>query len=653
MKNKIVLSLLTAFLFLSCSDFLDEKNETDINTDFVYGTPEGIGFAVVALYSKERDLAGYGNAEGSLAVSSLLSGDDITFTRAGESSGEWQGTAWYEPSKMNSNNGDVEGFWKYNYNIIGKANEIIYYALKLDQSNPLVIQALSETYCFRAHAYFNLLRRFDNIYFTTTAVSPYNVNDMIDYKVADQAVVMAQIKQDLDYAIENLKWTTPQVGRFTRGFACHVKALADMWPINGQAQSMDLNDATLQIEKIANSGTYALMAEPKDVFNPSSTSITSAKLNNSESIFVHQWSNAIGGAGLNYQGTLSGHRYASATLTRYDKTTILNGAAGPASIILDMQQGGVSWGRVYPNDYLLGLYDKVNDKRYNQYYRHFFTFNNIPASTPLVRKLVISAHDIKYLYFNGQPNQYLGLPASVIAQLQGYLPNFASMALNKTLTFTFVNGDVIPKFMVASGTNNFAYSLHSCSTKYFDKWTRDLTQNPSFKDVIIYRYAETCLLGAEAYLRNGNMAKALEYYNLVSTRAGNAPKTGVLTLQDILDEDAREFGQESYGHRWYVLKRFGAATMETQIKNHAGCDYKTNFSDYVFTTDQDFNSYLNRINYSPLSPFKTDITSNNLSASNYNLVRTNFNVAIHTRWPIPISQINAMGGNYPQNPGYN
>lgn len=647
MKISLYISLFVSILFTSCSNFLEEKNETDLNTDFVYNTPEGIGFAVVALYSKERDLSIAGNPENSLAVSTLLSGDDITFTRAGESSGEWQGPAYYDPTFLNSDNGDVEGFWKYNYNIIGKANEIIFYALKLDQSNPLVIQALSETYCFRAHAYFNLLRRFDNIYFTTTAITPYNINTPVNYQVADQTVVMTQIKQDLDYAIEHLAWATPEKGRFTRGFACHVKALADMWPINGESSSMDLADAIIQIENIKNSGTYALMPEPKEVFNPTSTSTTSAKLNNSESIFVHQWSNSIGGAGLNYQGTLSGHRYASATLTRYDKSTILNGTS--PSLITDMLQGGVSWGRVYPNDYLLGLYDKVNDKRYSQYYRHYFTFNNIPVGTPLVRKLIIQSHDIKYLFINGQPNLNLGLPASIITQLQGWGP---IISINKTLTFNFVNGDIVPKFMVASGTNNFAYSLHSCSTKYFDKWTRDNTQNPSFKDIIIYRYAETCLLGAEAYLRTGNMAKALEFYNLISTRAGNAPKVGALTLQDILNEDAREFGQESYGHRWYVLKRFGPSTMETQIKAHSGCYYNSNVNSYVYATDQDFNSFLNKINYNPLT-FKTDVTTNELSATKYSLVRNNFNVSIHTRWPIPISQINAMGGSFPQNSGYN
>jgi hypothetical protein len=206
--------------------------------------------------------------------------------------------------------------------------------------------------------------------------------------------------------------------------------------------------------------------------------------------------------------------------------------------------------------------------------------------------------------------------------------------------------------MVSSATNNYAYSLHPCSTKYLDKWTRSITQNPSFKDIIIYRYAETCLLGAEAYLRKGNIGKALEFYNKTYTRAGNPAKTGSLTSQDILDEDAREFGQEAYGHRWYTLKRFGDITMQTQIVAHSGCEYHTNVNDYVYTNDSDFNSYLNRICYNPTTG-KTDITSNITTATNYATVRANFDKSRNVRWPIPQSQINAMGGNYPQNPGYN
>ena len=624
MKNKLILLTITTVLLWSCSnEFLKEKNETDLSVNFIYDTPQGIGFAVTALYPIQRYMGDYGDINHSLPTLGLLTGDDITFTRAGENF--WKGTAWYDPTALTSANKDVEGFWNYNYKIIGRANEVVFYALKMDQNNPLVTQALSEAYCFRAQAYFNLLRRFDNIYFTTDVVTPYNINDAKVYAVADQAVVMTQIKSDLDYAIEHLSWTTPQTGRYTKGASCHMKALVDMWPINDNLSTMDLDDAILNVEKIKTQGVYSLVAQPQDVFAPTTVSATSAKINNSESIMVDQWSNAIGGAPANSAGALGGHRFGSSFISRYD----LSSSPNKGFVVTDLEQGGTPWGRIYPNDYLLSLYDKVNDKRFTQYYIQYFKFNNIPVGTPLVRNLVVQAQDLNYLYVNGLPNPDLGLPNAIITQLQGYVP--ISTAVGKTLVFSFVNGDKIPRFMVG----NYANELHPSSSKYFDKWTRPVTENRSFKDVLVYRYAETCLIGAEAYLRKGNQAKALEFYNLTWQRAGNAKRVTTLTLQDILDEDAREFSQEGQGHRWYVLKRFGAATMATQINTYGGSD-----------------NYLMKIFYVAATG-KTNITTNATNAINYKSVRTNFDVTKNRRWPIPLSQINAMGGLFPQNFGYN
>ena len=615
MKTKIILIAFLSFTISSCSDFLTEKNETDLSTDFIYSTPEGIGFAVTALYSIERDMGkkfGENGGNSSLTTSGLMTGDDITFTRAGD--GDWAGTALYDPTKLTPTNKDVEGFWECNYRVIGKANEIIFYALKMDQTNSLVKQALAEAYCFRAHAYFNLLRRFDNIYFTTEPITPYNVNNPINYQPADQAIVATQMKSDLDYAITNLSWSSQQIGRFTQGAARHIKALVDMWPINQNLSTMDLDDAIVQVEAIKSQSMYALLPEPKDVFLPSSTSTVSAKISNSECILVQQWSNQNGGAPSNLSGTQSGHRLASATLTRYDNKTIV---ASPSALVTDMTQGGVSWGRIYPNDYLLSLYDQVNDKRYNQYFRHNFTFNNI--TTPLARRLIVQSWDMNYLKINGVPNTNLGITVP------------ANIAVGQTLNFTFTNGSIAPKFMV----NNYALDMHPSCTKYMDKWTRTTTENPSYKDVVLYRLAETYLIGAEAYLRKGNQAKALEFYNKTWVRAGNTTRSAALTLQDILDEDARELSQENYGHRWYLIKRFGAATMENQIKTYAGSD-----------------NYLNKVVYSSTTGKTTLASANALNAANYKLIRTNFEVSKNMRWPIPQSQINAMGGNYPQNPGY-
>ena len=66
--------------------------------------------------------------------------------------------------------------------------------------------------------------------------------------------------------------------------------------------------------------------------------------------------------------------------------------------------------------------------------------------------------------------------------------------------------------------------------------------------------------------------------------------------------------------------------------------------------------YLMKIFYVPNTltvPGKTNITTNVINAASYQSIRTNFDVTKNRRWPIPLSQINAMGGTFPQNFGYN
>ena len=87
--------------------------------------------------------------------------------------------------------------------------------------------------------------------------------------------------------------------------------------------------------------------------------------------------------------------------------------------------------------------------------------------------------------------------------------------------------------------------------KFLDK-NIDPTDRMHFKNIMIYRYAETLLIGAEAHLEAGNAGQALNYLNQVRTRAGT-PAASAATIENIFEERARELAFE--GQRWYSLKR--------------------------------------------------------------------------------------------------
>ena len=117
-------------------------------------------------------------------------------------------------------------------------------------------------------------------------------------------------------------------------------------------------------------------------------------------------------------------------------------------------------------------------------------------------------------------------------------------------------------------------------------------------------------MAAEAALMKNDQTLAKYYFNKTWERAGNDKFTGVLTMKDIMDEQARELSFE--GDRWYFLKRLGI--LIEQIKAYAG---------------------------DPEIPASI-LGRNNLPAT-----------PRFVRWPIPEAEVINMGAeNFPQNIGY-
>ena len=220
-------------------------------------------------------------------------------------------------------------------------------------------------------------------------------------------------------------------------------------------------------------------------------------------------------------------------------------------------QGGYGWGRVYPNTYLFSLYDKEKDNRYKDLFIHTFYYND-----------------------QSKPNYGQEIPKDLYGKAAGYMER-----------------------------------LHPMSKKHFDQWT-NATQpdrTSSFKDLIVYRLAETYLMCSEAYFHRdgGDSPKAIEYYNKTWERAGNTHENGPLTLNMLLDEYARELHFE--GVRWSLLKRLGI--LGERVRQHGG--------DLMLE-----DPYLDK---------------------DYAECRQNFVIGKHETWPIPQTQIDLMGTNvFPQ-----
>ena len=138
--------------------------------------------------------------------------------------------------------------------------------------------------------------------------------------------------------------------------------------------------------------------------------------------------------------------------------------------------------------------------------------------------------------------------------------------------------------VIPSTGAQYLESLHPMSKKFFDQWTNtdNIERRSSFKDAVIYRLAETYLIAAEAYFHKegGSSTKAHEYFNKTYERANLKKFTAPLTMDEILDEYARELNFE--GVRWPLLKRLGL--LEERVTLHAGDTKKEDpklASDYI------------------------------------------------------------------------
>lgn len=219
-------------------------------------------------------------------------------------------------------------------------------------------------------------------------------------------------------------------------------------------------------------------------------------------------------------------------------------------MVEDLAWNGRTLAWCLPNNYLKSLYDPINDQRFLNYFYPDTIVANNPASP-----------------YYGQ-----NIPAAAL---------------------------------VGRTYRQYHWSLK----KYQDLGNGTLpTDDISYKDLMFYRYAETLLLAAEAYMELGDQTNACLYFNMIRHRAGftTADDYTALTIEDIMEENARELCFE--GKRWFFLKRIDKLIDQVNLYHRWGSSAANEAA-------------------SPMLPHMVN-------------------------WPIPIAQISAMGGTFPQNEGY-
>jgi hypothetical protein len=411
--------------------------------------------------------------------------------------------------------------WVDFYRAINTTNAALDQAPVVTMDSTLKARRVAEARFLRALYYFDLVQMFGPV---TLILHETRTPSTVATRAPVDSVYDAIIA-DLQYAEANLPAVQKDYGRATKGAAQHLLSKVYLTRVRdpdstadelAKRQAGDFANAADYAQRVINSGQYALLSRFGDVFAFSNE-------RNQEVIWSIQYTTDPLTTGANGN---KGHLY---FLAQYDVQP---------GMTRDVANGR-PFKRFRPTWYLMGLFDRTKDSRYDaQFTRVWYANNaaNIPKDA------------------NGQPKFGLGDTAVYVSTTDAdtVLARTKPYKVFRPRACCLDNGDPRPwpyeDFMFPS------------LNKFHDPFRSSINEERGSRDFFVARLAETYLIAAEALMRDGRAVEGVPYINAVRRRAaipGHETEmeltVGQLTLDEILNERARELTGEM--QRWFDLVR--------------------------------------------------------------------------------------------------
>ncbi|MBA3671984.1 MAG: RagB/SusD family nutrient uptake outer membrane protein, partial [Gemmatimonadaceae bacterium] len=471
-----------------CVD-LTETPITGITSDF-YASNAGFESAVNASYSGLRDF--YGQERG--MTMTVFGTDEYT---AGADGGFKQFD--FYTSTLNGDASYIRDSWADYYQSINTQNTVITRAPAANVTEALRATRVAEARFLRALNYFHLVRFWGDVPLVTTET----VSPTTEATRAPKADVYKQIVADLQFAESNLPDVQAQYGRVTRPAARHLLSLVYLTRAGPGDFALAADKAKLVI---ATPG-LSLVPRYRDIFD-------FGNQKNSEVIFSVQYT----ADPLSTGPGNTAHLY---FIMGYE---LLPGVRRDIA-------NGRPFKRFRPTNFLLNLWDRSKDTRYEDMMQVVWYANAVGASSI--------------------PKDASGTPKFAVGDTAIYLPGFevtaAERAARPYLTVT---------------PSQYTDATFPSLNKFIDPFRLTVNEARGSRNFIVMRLAETYLIAAEALMRDGRSAEAVPFVNAVRTRAakpGQAAAMAVtaaqLDIDFMLDERARELTGEQM--RWFDLVRTG------------------------------------------------------------------------------------------------
>ena len=278
-KNNILLMLI-GFLMVagiySCTDqFLDEEENYIIDSEGYFNSEDDYYLALVGAYDLLQ--ATYvNNLLGEIASDNTLCG--------GESATDVIGFQQIDDMTHTPVNSNLRDVWNWMFAGVKRTNYFLEFQNKTDFDGR--DKMVAEVRFLRAYFHFELVKWFGGIpikeYDNALAgggkrFAPGDETSIPRYSVSD---VYALIESDLNYAVNTLEYTAPQIGRVTKGAAQALLGKAYLY----QDKFADAADV---LQDLINNGPYQLVTDFSEIFENDGE-------NGVESVFEVQYTDGEG-----------------------------------------------------------------------------------------------------------------------------------------------------------------------------------------------------------------------------------------------------------------------------------------------------------------------------------------------------------------------
>lgn len=541
-KIKISILACSLFLALGCEKVLEEHPQSQIVPSF-FNSPAGVLGGIAGVYN---DIRGQWGTEG---FSSEMQAGTDEFIQ-GASSG---GGPVHTYNGLNGTN--FGSAWAASFTSINTINGVLKFGAEVNLPAETKKQYLAQAKFLRAFWYFYLVQTWGDVPLHTEFITVPSQSAKRD----PAAEVYKLIIKDLTEASADLpdKPTAPFLGKAaTKPVALFFLSKAYLtrgWLTNSQADFTEA--AKISSALIADKEKYGL-----DLWQDFGDAFVPANDYGKETMFVSDHSNdpkfgyyavgggASGGAAQNLTPWFTNWNYPNNSgINSFVNASGILANSGTSTMIRDSYYGR-PYQRIRPNsvkqasgeqagkNYFLdqAFVKRDVDSRYANTFYSVYISNTTVTNTPTAAN---NKRGIGY-------SMVMGVDTAV------WLPDFEVPGAPQFVGTRPFKGIVAPPSLWKS-------DLYPAVKKHMDPSRGSNFNDPSTRPVVITRFAEVYLVGAEAYLQAGDKTRAAELLNVVRQRAAyrktnsaalNAAAAEAMkitandvTVDFILDERSREF----------------------------------------------------------------------------------------------------------------